>query len=242
VDAIRAAVTPRTRAIVVNSPGNPTGAVVPGTTMAEIASLALRHGLWIVSDEIYERLAYGERVPSIATLGADVAARTIVVNGCSKSYSMTGWRIGYCAAPLAVARSMANLQDQMTSNPTSFAQAGAVAALRLPVDTVETMRAEFRARRDAMVGLLRDVPGIRVAEPEGAFYVFPDISAHLGGEFSDDVALADHLLEVANIATVPGSVFEGPGFLRLSYTCSRADIEKGVGRLKSALEDRHARS
>jgi len=239
-EALKAAVTPRTRAIVVNSPSNPTGTVLPRSTLKEIAALALRHNLWIISDEIYERLTYTERVPSIATLGEDVAARTILVNGCSKSYSMTGWRIGYCVAPTPVAVAMSNLQDQVTSNPTSFAQVGAVEALRLPPETVEAMRAEFQARRDLIVSRLRAIPGLSVPEPEGAFYVFPDVRKFLGGEIASDSALADHLLEHAHIATVPGSVFEGKGHLRLSYACSRDDIEKGVARLATALQERLA--
>lgn len=233
--ALRAAISPRTRALIVNSPSNPTGAVLPRSTLKEIAALALRHDLWILSDEIYERLTYTERVPSIATLGAEVAARTLVINGCSKSYSMTGWRIGYCVAPAPVATAISNLQDQVTSNPTSFAQAGAVEALHLPADTVEAMRVEFQARRDLIVQRLRAIPGLTVPEPQGAFYVFPDVSAFLGGDLHTDVALADHLLETAHIATVPGSVFEGAGHLRLSYACSREDIEKGIGRLESSL-------
>lgn len=232
-ESLKAAVGPRTKAILVNSPSNPTGAVLPRDTLKEIAALALRHGLWIVTDEIYERLVYGgETHTSIASLSTDVAERTITIGGCSKSYAMTGWRIGFAAAPLPVAKAMSNLQDQITSNPTSFAQKGATVAFNLPAEAVETMRAEFEARRDLIVRLLRGIDGVTITEPRGAFYAFPDVSAFMGG---DDQALATYLLEEAKVAVIPGSVFEGPGHIRLTYACSRADIERGVGRIAEAL-------
>ena len=232
-DDLKEAVGPRTKAILVNSPSNPTGAVLPRETLKEIAALALRHGLWIVTDEIYERLVYGGTThTSIASLGSEVAERTITIGGCSKSYAMTGWRIGFAAAPLPVAKAMSNLQDQITSNPTSFAQKGATVAFNLPAEAVEAMRAEFEARRDLIVGLLRGIPGVTIAEPKGAFYAFPDFSAFMGG---DDMALATHLLEEAKVAVIPGSVFEGTGHLRLTYACSRADIQRGVERIAEAV-------
>lgn len=238
-DALREAITPRTKAIIVNSPSNPTGAVLPRETLKEIATLALRHGLWIVADEIYERLVYGgATAPSLAALGRDVAERTITVGGCSKSYAMTGWRIGFAAGPVEVAKAMSNFQDQVTSNPTSFAQKGAVAAFNLDASSVEAMRAEFEARRDLIVGLLREVPDVRVPEPKGAFYVFPDFSAYLTDGIASDVELATYLLQEANVATVPGSVFEGAGHLRLSYAASREDITRGVARIAEALGKR----
>ncbi|MFN3683093.1 MAG: pyridoxal phosphate-dependent aminotransferase [Fimbriimonadaceae bacterium] len=235
LEAVAAAVTPRTRAIVLNSPSNPTGAVFPRPVVEGLAELALRHNLWIVSDEIYERLVYGVRAVSPASLSQEVYERTVTINGCSKSYAMTGWRIGFAAAPKAVAAAMSNFQDQVTSNPTSFAQKGAVAAFHLPEEAVETMRAEFEARRDLIVGLLRQIPGLKVPKPDGAFYAFPNVSAYLGGRFPDDAALCEHLLEEARVATVPGSVFEGPGHLRLSYATGRRDIEEGVARIAEAL-------
>jgi aspartate aminotransferase len=240
-EQIKAAVTSKTKAIILNSPSNPTGAMLPRETLKEIAALALRHDFWIVADEIYERLVYGgaEHV-SIASLGKDVYDRTITINGVSKTYSMTGWRIGFAAAPVAVAKAMSNLQDQVTSNPTSFAQKGAVAAYNLPPDAVEGMRAEFEARRDLVVRLLREIPNVKVPEPKGAFYVFPDVSHYVGEGAASDVELATYLLEKANVATVPGSVFEGVGHLRLSYAASRNDIERGVARIAEALGARTA--
>jgi aspartate aminotransferase len=235
-EAIREKVTSRTKAIIVNSPSNPAGAVLPRETMKEIGALALRHGFWIVSDEIYERLVYGVTAPSFAALGSDVAERTITIGGCSKTYAMTGWRIGFAAAPLPVAKAMSNLQDQVTSNPTSFAQRGAVAAFNMDASAMEGMRAEFEARRDLILGLLKDVPNVKTPTPGGAFYVFPDMSPYLGAKVATDLDLATYLLEEARVATVPGSVFEGPGHLRLSYAASRADIEKGVSRMAEALQ------
>lgn len=235
-DRVKAAVTSRTKAIIVNSPSNPTGAVWPRQTIKEIAAVALRHGLWVVSDEIYEKLVYGAEHVGIASLGREIAEQTITINGCSKAFAMTGWRIGYAAAPLPVAKAMSNLQDQVTSNPTSFAQKGAVAALRLPAEAVESMRAEFEARRDLIVRLLRSVPGVELVPPAGAFYVLPSFRAFLGGRCRTDAELADYLLEEFQVATIPGSVFEGPGHLRLTYATSRADIERGVARISEALD------
>lgn len=233
---LKAAITGRTRAIILNSPSNPSGAVLPRETLKQIGALAIRHGLWIISDEIYERLVYdGEQAHSVGALGADVLERTITVGGVSKSFSMTGWRIGYAAAPLPVARAMSNLQDQVTSNPTSFAQKGAVRALRMEPAAVEAMRKEFEARRNLVIGLLEQVPGVQANRPKGAFYVLPRMDRYLGGKIDTDASLAEYLLEEAKVATVPGSVFEAPGHLRLSYACSREDIRRGVERMADAL-------
>jgi aspartate aminotransferase len=236
-DQLKEAISGRTKAIIVNSPSNPTGALLPRATLKEIGALAIRHGFWIIADEIYERLIYGETFESVATLGKDVAEQTITIGGCSKSYAMTGWRIGFAACPLPVAKAMSNFQDQVTSNPTSFAQKGAVVAFNLPASDVEAMRAEFEVRRDLIVRLLADIPGVRIEAPKGAFYAFPNVSAYLrDGE--TDVDLATYLLEQAMVAVVPGSVFEGHGHIRLSYATSRENIEKGVARIREALLNR----
>lgn len=237
MDAIRNAITARTKAVVINSPCNPTGALYSRDTLKEIAALALRHDLWVISDEIYDRLVYGETHVSIASLGREIAERTITVGGCSKSYSMTGWRIGFSASAVPVAKACSNLQDQVSSNPTSFAQKGAVAAFTSDSSSVETMRAEFEARRDMILPLLRSIPSVTVNTPKGAFYVLPDVSAYLGGRFETDLALAEHLLESANVACVPGSVFAAPGTIRLSYAASREDIRRGVERIGEALQN-----
>jgi aspartate aminotransferase len=235
-EAIKEAITPRTKAIIINSPTNPTGAVWPRQTMKEVAALALRHRFWVVSDEIYENLIYGVEHYSIASLGKEIAEQTITVNGCSKSFAMTGWRIGYCAAPLPVAKAMSNLQDQVTSNPTSFAQKGAVVALNMAKDEVDAMCREFEGRRDLITKLMAEVPSVGVVAPKGAFYLFADFRQLLGGRLKDDLELADYLLDTAQVATIPGSVFEGPGYIRLSYAIGRADIERGVSRIAEALK------
>lgn len=229
LDAIRGRLTPRTRALIVNSPCNPTGAIIPEPTLASLAELAVERDLWIISDEIYENLVYEGQAISVASLGSEVADRTVTVNGCSKSYAMTGWRIGYAAAPEPVAKAMSNLQDQVTSNPTSFAQLGALAALRMPQDAIDAMRETFRRRRDLMLGLVSRIPGVSVSRPAGAFYLFPDVTAIPGG--TDDAAMAEKLLDEEGVATISGTVFGGPGHLRLTYAASQADIEEGVGRI-----------
>ncbi|MCG9893982.1 MAG: pyridoxal phosphate-dependent aminotransferase [Fimbriimonadaceae bacterium] len=236
VDQMRGAITGRTRAMILNSPGNPTGAGWSRQAIKEAVALALRHGFWIISDEIYEKLVYDGFEPvSPASLGAEARAQTITINGCSKSYAMTGWRIGYAHAPKAVAAGISNLQDQVTSNPTSFAQIGAIAAMEMAPEKVEEMRQTFAARRSLMLDLLGEIDGIKVHAPQGAFYAFPDVSAWLGGEVDDDEALAKRLLTDAKIACIPGSVFEAPGHLRLSYACGEAQIREGIGRLREGL-------
>ncbi len=239
LDQLRGAVTSKTRAMIVNSPSNPTGAIQSRETMKEIASLAIRHDFWIITDEIYERLVYGVEHQSIAKLGQEVYDRTITVAGCSKTYAMTGWRIGYAGAPIDVARAMSMLQDQVTSNPTAFAQAGAIAALEMPDSAIEAMRKEFEARRDLIVSKLNAIPGVRCPNPGGAFYAFADFSQCLRGDESD-LELANELLDQAYLAVVPGSVFEGPGCLRFSYATSREEIARGIDRLAEYLDARKA--
>ncbi len=236
MDQLREAITGRTRAIILNSPCNPTGAVFSRQTIKEIAVLAIRHDLWVISDEIYEKLIYGETHVSIASLGTEIADRTVTVNGCSKTFAMTGWRIGYAAAPLPVAKAMSNFQDQVTSNANSIAQKAAVAALALEPGVVESMRAEYETRRDLVLRQLRAIPNVTAPTPGGAFYVMPDLSAYLGGRISDDCAMAEYLLEEARVATVPGSVFEGLGHVRLSYAASRENLQNGIQRIAEALE------
>ena len=158
---------------------------------------------------------------SIAALGQDVYDRTITINGCSKTYAMTGWRIGFAAAPPAVAKAMSNFQDQVTSNPTSFAQKGATVAFGMDAAGIEAS--------------IQAIPGVKIPSPKGAFYAFPDVSSYLGGKYADDIDLAGYLLEEAKVAVVPGSVFEGVGHIRLSYATSRAEIERGVERIGEAL-------
>lgn len=242
IDAIRKKVTARTRAIVVNSPCNPTGAVFPRQRLEEIADLALQHDLYIISDEIYEKMVYdGHEHFSVASLSEEVKKHTILVNGMSKAYSMTGWRIGYAAAERELIAAMTRIQDQSTSNPTSIAQRAALAALKAPEDTVKQMVAAFAERRRVIVDGLNRIPGFRCAEPGGAFYAFPNVSALYGKRWGDRVinnsdAFAEYLLEVARVAVVPGSGFGADENIRLSYACSLDTIRNGLARMAEAVQ------
>ena len=236
-EAVKAAITPRTRAMICNTPSNPTGGAWDRNLVKEIAAIAIRNNLTIISDEIYERLTYDHTHTGFASLGKEVAARTITVLGVSKTYSMTGWRIGFTISTPEIASAMANFQDQVTSNATSFAQVGAAAALDSDPSLVAGMLQAFTERRSLGLDLIRKIPGLTVTDPKGAFYFFINVANHLGGKITDDNALANHLLENAHIATVPGSVFYGPGHLRLSYATDPKTITEGLARLQSALAD-----
>ncbi len=234
-------VTPRTKAVIVNSPGNPTGAAYDRATLEGIAEAALRHGLLIISDEIYEKLLYdGLAHVSIASLGPEVQARTVVVNGVSKAYSMTGWRIGYAAGPTDLIAAMTTVQSQSTSNPTSISQKAAVAALNEGDVFVKEMIREFDQRRRYIVGRLNAIPGMRCAMPKGAFYAFPHVGRLIGRRASDGpldstTALADYLLTEARTALVPGEAFGAPEYLRLSYATGMPHIVTGLDRIEAAV-------
>jgi len=241
-EALRAAVTPRTRAIVLNNPSNPTGAVYTPAQIAALAEVVVEKNLLVISDDIYRQLVYGDATyASIAAVGPELAARTILVDGVSKTYAMTGWRIGYTAGPLSVIKAMAKIQGQSTSNPAHISQVATLAALTGPQDCVAEMRRAFDERRQTMVELLRAIPGVSCREPKGAFYAFPDVSAFVGRttadgtRLGDDVTLCDWLVDHAKVAVVPGSGFGAPGHVRLSYACSMANIKEGVRRLHEAL-------
>ena len=235
-DIFEEAITPQTKAVMLNSPCNPTGAVMPRKTLERIAEIAVERNVWVISDEIYEKLVYDsvEHV-SIASLGPEIAARTITVNGVSKSHAMTGWRIGYSAAPLAITKGMSALQDQVTSNASSISQYAALAALRMPCAKIEANAREFQARRDLILNELSKIGGVRCAKPQGAFYAFTDVSDFTTPDF-DDLAIAHKLLLDHKVACVPGSVFEGPGHLRLTYALDRPDIIEGVRRIAEGLQ------
>jgi aspartate aminotransferase len=241
-DVVAAAISPRTRAIVLNTPSNPTGGVWSRAHIEGLAKLVVEHNLLVISDDIYRSLVYaGAEYVSIAAIGPELAARTILVDGVSKTYAMTGWRIGYTAAPIELIKAMAKIQGQSTSNPAHVAQVAALAALTGPQDCVETMRKAFDERRIAMVELLRGISGVACREPKGAFYAFPDVSAFVGKKtpegsiLDDDVQLCDWLVEVGKVAVVPGSGFGAPGHVRLSYATSMQNIQEGVKRLRTAL-------
>lgn len=234
-------VTPRTKAVIVNSPGNPTGAAYDRRTLEGIAEVALRHGLLIISDEIYEKLLYdGLTHVSIASLGPKVQARTVVVNGVSKAYSMTGWRIGYAAGPKDLIAAMTTVQSQSTSNPTSISQKAAVAALNEGDAFIKEMVAEFDQRRRYMVERLNKIQGIQCAMPKGAFYAFPHVGRLIGrrspdGPLASATALAGYLLKEARTALVPGEAFGAPEYLRFSYATGMQNIVAGLDRIDDAI-------
>jgi aspartate aminotransferase len=241
-DQVRAACDGRVRAIVLNNPSNPTGAVYSRAQIEALAEVVVDKDLLVISDDIYRSLVYGDAsYVSIAALGPELAARTVLVDGVSKTYAMTGWRIGYTAGPLPLIKAMAKIQGQSTSNPTHIAQVAALAALTGPQDCVETMRRAFDERRMEMVKLLRAIPNVTCREPKGAFYAFPDVAGYLGKRspeghmLDDDVQLCDWLVEMGKVAVVPGSGFGAPGHVRLSYACGMEQIKDGVGRLARAL-------
>ena len=235
-----AVITPRTRAVVINSPNNPTGAVYSHDELAALADIAVRHDLTIISDEIYEHLIYdGLKPVSVPALGPEVAARTLVVNGVSKTYAMTGWRIGYIAGDETVIKAIGDLQSH-SANATSFCQKASVEALLGPQEEVEAMRREFQRRRDHTVTLVRAIPGLSCLKPQGAFYVFVDMSDLVGrvvGKESirDDGHFARILLEEARVAVVPGAGFGAPNYFRLSYAASMEKITEGLARIAALV-------
>ncbi len=240
-DELQKLVTPRTKAIIVNSPCNPTGATYDKRTLEAIATIAVKHNLLIISDEIYEKVLYdGAKHISIATLGQEVAERTVIINGVSKAYAMTGWRIGYAAGPKPLLTAMANIQSQSTSNPCSISQKAAVAALKLGGPFTEMMVVEFDRRRKVMVERLNAIPGVSCRMPGGAFYAFPNISGVLGrtgphGPVTSPQALANYLLKEAHVAVVPGEPFGSQHHIRLSYATSMDTITKGLDRIAAAF-------
>jgi aspartate aminotransferase len=240
--ALEAAMTSRTRAVVLNSPSNPTGAVYPAGVLRDIGALCARREVLVVSDDIYRSLIYGGATyASIARVAPEVAPYLVLVDGVSKTYAMTGWRIGFCAGPQALIDGMCVIQGQSTTNASHIAQIAALAALTGPQECVAEMRDQFDARRREMVRRLRAIPGVSIDEPLGAFYCFPDLGAYVGrrtpdgAPLADDVALCNYLVEQGRVAIVPGSGFGAPGFARLSYACSMDDIVTGLDRMSAAL-------
>ncbi len=240
--ALAAAITPKTRALVLNTPSNPTGALYTRAQLEALADVVLEHGIWVISDDIYRSLVYGDaEYVSFASLSAATAAHTILVDGVSKTYAMTGYRIGYCAGPVELVKAMAKLQGQSTSGPSHVAQVAALAAITGSQECVAQMRVAFDERRKAMVELLNAIPDVRCREPNGAFYAFPDVSSYLGKKtasgdiIGSDVKLCEYLVEQGQVAIVPGSGFGAPGFARLSYACSMDDIRSGLARMREAL-------
>lgn len=228
---LEAAITPRTKLLILNTPSNPTGAVYSRKTIEKIAELALKHNFMVMSDEIYEKLVYDADRPhcSIASISPEMQELTVTINGFSKAYSMPGWRLGYLAAPLWLAKRIAAFQSHSTSNPTSFAQYGAVAALTGTQEPVEMMRKAFSARRDLIHSLISAIPGIKTIRPQGAFYLFFDVSS-FGLSATDFVT---KLLEEKKVAAVPGEAFGDARCVRVSYACSDAVIKEACSRLSA---------
>jgi aspartate aminotransferase len=240
-EQLRAAITPRTKALILNSPSNPTGAAYSGEQLAALAGVLTDTRVFVVADEIYEKIVYdGFRFTSFASLAPEWKQRCVVINGVSKSYAMTGWRIGYAAGPREVIAAMGKVQDHSTSNANAIAQKAALEALSGPQDEVERMRRAFQERRDVMLDWMGRIPGVTCPKPQGAFYLFPDWKAYLGRRMGNRtlgtcVDLAEYLLEKAQVAVVPGSGFAAPGHLRFSYATSRARIEEGMRRVAEAM-------
>jgi aspartate aminotransferase len=237
-DAVLAAVGPRTRAILINSPGNPTGGVIAAADLRRIAAAAAERGLLLIADETYERFVYDGAVhASAAALAAELPETVVLVGSFSKTYAMTGWRIGYLLGPAPVVAAVEAIQSHATSNPTSFAMSGALAALLEAEPDVERMIAEYQARRDLLIPRLAALPGFRCCPPAGAFYAFPEVAGAYRPGRQGSVDFAEFLLEQVQVAVVPGAAFGADDHIRISFACSRATLEEGLARLAALLAD-----
>jgi aspartate aminotransferase len=241
VEQLEAARTPRTKVLLFTSPCNPTGAVLRREEVDEIGRWAAEHDLWVVTDEIYQLLVYGDvEFNSIVARVPELAERSVVINGVSKTYAMTGWRLGWMVGPTDVIAAATNLQSHATSNIDNVAQAAALAGLRGPTDAAEAMRVAFDRRRKRMLELLCAMPGVSCVEPHGAFYAFPSFAGALGRELGPrrpetTMELAEVILEEARVAVVPGEAFGAPGYMRLSYALGDDDLEEGLARIAKLL-------
>jgi len=243
VDQLEAARTPRTKVLLFVSPSNPTGAVYPPRQVAEIGRWAAEHGLFVVTDEIYEHLVYGgaEHV-SIATAVPELGDRVVVLNGVAKTYAMTGWRVGWLIGPADVVKAASNLQSHATSNVANVSQMAAVAALTGDLSAVARMREAFDHRRQTIVKMLNDIPGIVCPTPDGAFYVYPSLKGLIGRELrgrtpTSSAELADLILDEVEVAIVPGEAFGTPGYARLSYALGDADLAEGISRIATLVNE-----
>lgn len=242
LQALEAAITAKTRVILINSPNNPTGAVYTEESLRTVARLALDHDLMLVTDEVYEKLIYGDTAHvSMASFSPEIRERTITINAFSKAYAMTGWRLGYAAGPRSIIRGLSAIQGHTTSNATSFVQWAAITALESCDREVEVMRQAFQERRDYLYGRVSALPGVRCPFPDGAFYLFPDVTDLFGRRAGDRViedasALADYLLDEAGVALVPGGAFEAPHAIRLTYSNSMDNLIEAMDRIEEALD------
>lgn len=243
VEQLEAARTPRTKVLLFVSPSNPTGAVYPREQVEEIGRWAAENDLWVITDEIYEHLVYdGAEAPSMPVVVPELADRTVVLNGVAKTYSMTGWRVGWMLGPQDVIKAATAYQSHLCGNVANVAQRAALAAVSGPLDAVFAMREAFDSRRKTIVSLLSGIPGVEIPVPLGAFYAYPSMKALLGKEIrgerpADTVALADLLLREAEVAVVPGEAFGTPGYFRLSYALAEEDLVEGVTRMGALLAE-----
>ena len=241
LEDLDAAVTPRTKLLVFVSPSNPTGAVYPPEQVKAIGEWAAAKGIWVVTDEIYEHLVYGDtKFSSIPVETPEIADRTVVLNGVAKTYAMTGWRVGWMIGPTDVIKAATNLQSHATSNVANVSQAAALAAVSGDLAAVDAMRTAFDRRRKTIVRMLNEIPGVVCPEPHGAFYAYPSVKGVLGLEIAGQrpqtsAELASLILDEAEVAVVPGEAFGTPGYFRLSYALSDADLEEGVTRIGKLL-------
>lgn len=243
IEALEAARSARTKVVVFVSPSNPTGAVYPRDQVEAVGHWAAEHGLWVLTDEIYEHLVYGDaRFHSIAALVPELEDRCVVVNGVAKTYAMTGWRVGWMIGPHDVVKAATNLQSHSTSNVSNVSQRAALAAVSGELDAVAAMRGVFDRRRRRILQLLRAIPGVTCAEPDGAFYVFPSLTGVLDKEVgargrrpATTLELAEVILDEARVAIVPGEAFGAPGYARLSYALGDEDLVEGIGRIAGLL-------
>ena len=239
-EQLEAAITPKTRMVLICSPSNPTGSVYSKDELQGLVNVIAKYpNILVLADEIYEHINFTGGFTSLGTF-KEIADRVVIINGVSKAYAMTGWRIGYCAAPLAIAKACTKLQGQYTSGSSSIAQKAAEAAYTGPQDCIHEMCKAFHRRRDLVVSLAREIPGINVNEPQGAFYLFPEVSSYIGKRYGERVIessgdLAMYLLEVGHVATVDGAAFCLPGYIRLSYATSDDNIREAMRRIKEAL-------
>lgn len=238
---LKKALTAKTKALILNSPNNPAGSAYTKRELEQIADLALSHQFFVISDEIYEKIVYdGFEFVSIASLGEEIKKRTLIVHGVAKTYSMTGWRIGYAAGPEEIIAAMSNIQSQSTSNPNSIAQKATIEALTGPQDEVGKMVSTFAQRREYIIDRLNKIPSVTCCKPIGAFYAFANVSSYYGRSYqgkkiANSTDLADYLLEVARVAVVPGVEFGMDGFERLSFATSIENVREGVDRIEKAL-------
>jgi aspartate/methionine/tyrosine aminotransferase len=243
VEQLEAARTERTKALLFNSPSNPTGAVYPREQIAAIGRWAYEHGIWVVTDEIYEHLVYdGAENHSMPVVVPELADQTLILNGVAKTYSMTGWRVGWIVGPQDVIKAASSYQSHLCGNVANVSQRAALAAVAGPLGVVAEMRTSFDARRKTIVSMLSEIPGVSCPTPAGAFYVYPSVKALLGKEIrgqrsADTVELADLILREAEVAVVPGEAFGTPGYFRFSYALAETDLVEGITRVGSLLSE-----